>query len=235
MRKILGSIKECDAKYRLIENGDVIAVGISGGKDSLVLFQALHYYQQYSKKQFKIIGIHIDVGFSGENFQFISEWAKQKEYQLLIEKTAIYRILEKYKNHDNICCSRCSNLKKGALVKAAKKYGCNKIALGHHYNDGIETLFLNIFYGGKCRSFLPKMFLNRESITMIRPLFLEFESEIRRTAEKLKLPVMISGCPREGLTKRSELKNFINEIKKNFPDSEKNLKNALIDLTEKEN
>lgn len=226
MKKILAKIRKADELYSLIEDGDRIAVGISGGKDSTLLLYALHLYQYLCKnslnKNFEVIGIHIDLNFGEEDFKPLIDLFKKYNINYISEPSKIADILKINLKNDKIQCSLCSKLKKGAVIKTAKKYHCNKVAFAHHADDAIETLFLNMIYGGKLATFDPKMYLTNSKITFIRPLIKVYENEIIDAVKRLKLPKLKSGCPNDGYTKRQDIKELLASIYQQFPEAKDN-------------
>lgn len=226
LKKVLGSLRNADNAYDLIQDKDKIAVGISGGKDSVLLLYCLSLYKKFSKKDFDIVGISIDVGFEN-NLKPIIDFFLKQNITIVVEKTKIKDILELHKHHDNLDCSLCANLKKGALVKVSKDLGCNKIALGHNVDDAIETLLLNQIYGGKIATFQPKQILSRDNMTLIRPLVYASENDIRKTCTQLSLPIVASNCPRDGYSKRQDIKELLEGVYKQYPSARKNFQRML--------
>lgn len=226
LRKILGSLRRVDEAYGLIANGDKIAVGLSGGKDSMLLLYCLSLYQRFSQKSFSIIGISIDIGFDNE-IEKALQYFSSMGVTILIEKTRIKNILELHKLHDHLDCSLCSNLKKGALVKVSKESGCNKIALGHNADDAVETLFLNQIYGGKIATFQPVQYLSRDNVSLIRPFIYAYESEIATVCEQIGLPIIPSNCPQDGVSKRQDIKIMLSKLYKEYPQARKNFLKML--------
>jgi len=231
LKKILGSIQQADRDYNLISDGDRIAVGLSGGKDSNLLLYALNCYRKIAKKKlrkhFEVIGIHIDLGFGEEDMQPLYDLFKAEDVEIVVVKSKIAQILDLYKHNDRIQCSRCSQLKKGAVVKTAKDNGCNKIAYGHHGDDAIETLLMNQIYGAKLATFEPSCFLSRQAITLIRPFCLCWEKDIKNCGLSLGLPALKSGCPMDGYTKRQTMKDLLKDLEKQFPDIKKNMLHSI--------
>lgn len=233
LKTILGKIHQADLDYQMIEDGDKIAVGVSGGKDSLLLLYALYRYrnfvQVHDHKDFQVMGIHLEMGFPDMNFQPVREFMGHYGIPYYDEPTRIYDILKLYPEKDGgISCSRCSQLKKGAMIQAAKRLGCNKTAFAHHGDDAIETLWMNMLFGGRLRTFEPKMYLTRSQMTFIRPLIYCYEQEILTTAiHELHLPVVISTCPNDGYTKRAQTKAFLNHLYEEYPAAHANCLKAL--------
>lgn len=227
VKKVLAQIRKADEMFSLIEDKDKIAIGLSGGKDSSLLLYLLYLYQFLFKntynKEFEIVGIHIDLNFGEDNMEPLIDWFKQYPIEIFQEKSKIRDILELNKTKkDKIDCSLCSTLKKGAVIKAAKKLGCNKVAFAHHADDAIETLFMNMINGGRIATFDPKMFLTNSEITFIRPLCLSFESDIAKTCKILEIPIIKSGCPNDGYTQRQEIKELLHSIYHRYPGAKQN-------------
>jgi len=221
LKKILGSIRKVDEIYHLIDANDKIAVGVSGGKDSVLLLYCLSLYQRFANKPFEVIGIAIDLGFKND-LSPISSFFQKLDIEFIIEPTHIARILDLNLNKDQIDCSLCSTLKKGALVKVAKDNHCNKIALGHNADDAIETLLLNSIYGGKLAVFQPKQYLSRDNISFIRPLIYAYETEILNACIKHHIPIVSSNCPKDGNSKRQAMKEMLTTLYDLYPQAKSN-------------
>lgn len=226
VRKILAQIRKSDELFNLIEDGDKIGVGLSGGKDSSLLLYLLHLYKYLFEntyhKTFEIVGIHINLGFGEEDFAPLLDWFKQYPINIECENSQINEILDLNKHKDRIDCSLCSTLKKGAVIKKAKSLGCNKVAFAHHADDAIETLFLNMIYGGRIATFDPKMYLDNSDTTFIRPFSLSFESDIAKACRQLQIPIIKSGCPNDGYTQRQEIKELLHSIYHKYPQAKEN-------------
>jgi len=226
IRKILSTMRKADEMFSLIEDGDKIAIGISGGKDSSLLLYAMHLYQFLAKnafnKSFEILGIHINMNFGEDDISPLEKFFQENNIPFYKEDSKIADILSLNKKKGEIQCSLCSTLKKGAVIKAAKENGCNKIAFAHHADDAIETLFLNMIYGARINTFDPKMYLTSSNTTFIRPFSLTFENDILKTCKELNIPIIQSGCPNDGFTKRQEIKEMLHNIYHQFPGSKEN-------------
>lgn len=226
VKKILAQVRKADEMFSLIEDKDRIAIGLSGGKDSSLLLYIMYLYrflyENTYHKSFEIIGVHIDLGFGEDNFDELLNWFKEYPIEIYSEKSKIKDILNLNLHKNRIDCSLCSTLKKGAVIKAAKKLDCNKVAFAHHSDDAIETLYMNMIYGGRIATFDPKMFLTNSEITFIRPFCLSFESDIAKTAKKLEIPLIKSGCPNDGFTQRQEIKELLHGIYHKYPQAKEN-------------
>ncbi len=236
MKKILAQVRKADSMFHMIEDKDRIAVGLSGGKDSGLLLYTLYLYQFLYRntyhKDFEIVGVHIDLNFGEDEFTPLLEWFSQYPIEIHTETSKIADILDRNRTKKGkIDCSLCSTLKKGAVIRAAKELGCNKVAFAHHADDAIETLLMNMIYGGRIATFDPKMYLTDSETTFIRPFCLSFESDIARTCKQLNIPRISSGCPNDGYTKRQEIKELLHSIYHTYPQAKENF---LLSLYNKE-
>ncbi len=226
MKKILAQVRKANEMFGLIEDGDRIAIGLSGGKDSSLLLYAMYLfhflYENTYRKRFEIVGVHIDLGFGEEDISPMLEWFSRYDIRIHSEASKIRDILELNLHKDRIDCSLCSTLKKGAVIRTAKSLGCNKVAFAHHADDAIETLFMNMIYGGRIATFDPVMYLDNSETTFIRPFCLSFESDIARTCRQLEIPVIKSGCPNDGFTKRQEIKELLHSVYHTYPQAKEN-------------
>ncbi len=210
MQRILSTMRRAIQDYNMLQAGDRIAVGVSGGKDSLVLLTALAAFRRFSEIPFEVMGITISMGFDGMDYGPIAEFCKEIGVEYVVKKTDIAEILFDVRKEKNPC-SLCSRMRRGALNDLAKENGCNKVALGHNNEDVIETFFLSLFYEGRLNSFSPFTYLTRREIAVIRPLIYAAESDIRGYARRANLPMVKNLCPMDGVSKRQDMKDFINE------------------------
>ncbi len=222
MKNLIKKIGLADKDYGMINDGDVIAVGLSGGKDSTLLLFALEHYRIKSRKNFKLIGIHLNLGFNGEDYTPVKVFFDHLNIENHIYDTQVSEILELNKKDDKIQCSLCSKFKKGIVIQKAIELGCNKVAFAHHADDAIETLFLNAIYGGKLATFDPEMYMSESKINFIRPFVYLKESEIIANAEEHQLPIKKSGCPNDGFTRRQEMKDLLNKLYQEYPTAHDN-------------
>lgn len=231
IREILAAIRRADETFNLIENGDRIAIGISGGKDSIVLFYALTLYQKFSNKDFEIVPIMLDLGFSTFDAENYKHYFQNLGYELLVsDSRQVFKILEIQQKEQRLAklpCSICSRMKKAAINKEANDIKANKVAFAHHMDDALETLMMNMISGGRLATFAPKMFLENAKITFVRPLIFVDEATIIKTQQELDLPVMKSGCPNDKKTRREDIKNLLNDIYKNTPEAKTNFQLML--------
>ena len=213
MKRILSHMRRAIDDYNMISDGDKIAVGISGGKDSLALLSALSAYRKFAKKDFSLVAITIDMGFEGMDFSPIEEFCKKLDVPYFVKKTEIGQVIFDIRKESSPC-SLCSKMRRGALNELAKEQGCNKVALGHHNEDVIETFFLSLFYEGRLNSFSPVTYLSRINLDVIRPLIYVPEGDIKGYAKRTELPVVKNLCPQDGVSKRQDMKDFINDKNK---------------------
>ncbi len=234
MKEILKQLRKADEAFQLIQDDDVVVVGVSGGKDSMLLTKALALYQKFEHKQFKVIAVHMKMGFPGMDAKAIKTFCESLAIPYYEEEVPIYEILQNYKKDDgSIDCSRCSKLKRGAIVAIAKKLNANKIAFGHHGDDAVETFMLNAIYSGKAQTFQPKIEYEDNGITFIRPLVYLHEQQIMKTIRKEEIPVVASTCPKDGNSQRSHIKQLLNTLYQDFPSAKHNLLLMLNDRDSK--
>lgn len=212
MQKILGYMRKAITEFDLISDGDKIAVGVSGGKDSLVLLAGLVRLRSFIGIDYELTAITEDPCFGGVpgDYSEIEKLCESLGVEYVLERSRIGEIVFDIR-HEEHPCSLCARLRRGALHNAAVKSGCNKVALGHHCNDAVETFIMNLFVEGRIGCFAPKSFLDRREITVIRPLVFAPEVEIRRAAKRENLPIVKSKCPADGNTMREQTKQFLAE------------------------
>ncbi len=210
MQRVLGYMRKAIQEFDLIQNGDRIAVGVSGGKDSVALLIGLQMLRRFIGIDYELTAVTLDPRFGGVPGDYSAIETLCKEYQIpyLIKRTQIGEIVFDARQESNPC-SLCARMRRGALHDAAKEAGCNKVALGHHYNDVIETFMMNLFLEGRLGCFAPKSYLSRKDLWMIRPLVFAPEKEIRRSVERNGLPIVKSKCPADGHTQRQTMKEFL--------------------------
>ncbi|MBP3941353.1 MAG: tRNA 2-thiocytidine(32) synthetase TtcA [Christensenellaceae bacterium] len=226
MKKVLGCIRRASDDYNMIADGDKIAVGLSGGKDSMLLLRALTLYKRFSKKNFDLVAITVDLGFGNFDTALIRNYCDSLGVECHILNTEIADVVFNIRKETNPC-SLCAKMRKGALYTAAKELGCNKAAFAHHADDVIETLLLSLFFEGKMRTFLPVTYLSRMDITLIRPLIYLPEQDVINAVAKNEIPIAKSPCPANGNTKREVIKNLVKDLRKINPDIKKSLFAAI--------
>ena len=218
MQKILGYLRRAVQEYGLIENGDKIAVGISGGKDSLVLLTALREFQRFGLLEYSLVGITLDPQFGGvpTDYAPVAAYCDEIGVPYHLIRTRIGEIVFEHRQERHPC-SLCAKLRRGALHDHAKALDCNKLALGHHVNDAVETFLMNLFIEGRLGCFAPKSYLARRDLTLIRPLCFAPEKDIRRAARENIPEIIKSRCPVDGHTTRENMKQFIYRQEKEKP------------------
>jgi len=226
MKKVLGCLRKAVEDFNMIQEGDRIAVGVSGGKDSLILLKALKLYQYFSPVKYEIEAITLTMGLDGFDLTGVQEFCKELEIPYTIRETQIGRIVFDVRKEKNPC-SLCAKLRRGALHNVALERGCRKVALGHHREDVIETVFLSLFYEGRFNTFSPVTYLDRKGITLIRPLVYAPEADIIGAARRHKVPIVKNPCPMNGHSQRQYMKNLIKNIAKDIPDVQERILGAL--------
>ena len=211
MQKILSKLRKAIEDYNMIEEGDKIAVALSGGKDSVTLLYALKNLQIFYPKKFELIAITVNPGFEGFDTEILENIAKNVGVKLVIAKSDIKEIVFEVRKEKNPC-SLCANLRRGILNSVAKENGCNKIALGHNEDDVLETFLLNMIYAGNLSTFAPVSYMDRSNMTLIRPLIYTSEKMTKSFIKKNNILVMPKVCPMDGVSKRE----YATELLKNF-------------------
>jgi len=212
---LLNKVKRALRKFNLIEDGDNIAVGVSGGKDSMILLYALAIIRKITPLKFNIYAVTLDLGWNND-FTPLHDFCVSLDIPYYIKQTEIGKIIYEERQEKNPC-SLCTKMRRGALNNYAKELGCNKVALGHHLDDAIETFMLSLTYEGRISTFLPKSYLSRIDLTSIRPLVFVYEKNISSIVNMLKIPVVVNNCPADGRTKRQEIKNLISQMETTNP------------------
>jgi len=226
MKKTLGCIRKADDDFHLIENGDRIAVGVSGGKDSLLLLHALSLYRRFTHKDFTLEAITVSNGIGNPDFSPVAELCKTLDIPYRIVETAIGDIVFNYR-HEKNPCALCAKMRRAVLANTCIELDCNKLALGHHRDDAISTLLLSLLHEGRFRTFHPRSTMSRTGITVIRPLVYLPESHVKHMLKELNLPVVPSCCPADGNTEREAAARIINQIRKAYPDFPERMLHAL--------
>lgn len=207
MRLTLGCIRRADEQFGMIEKDDRIAVGVSGGKDSLLLLNALALYRKFCKNPFELEAICLGLGYEPFDVSGVQALCDRLEVPFTYRKTDIKEVVFDIRKETNPC-AMCAKLRRGALNNLAKEHGCNKVALGHHREDVVETFLMSLFFEGRLHLFAPVTYLSRVDVTVIRPMIYVPEKHIIQLARKLELPIIHNPCPADGYTKRQEMKEL---------------------------
>ena len=225
MQRLMGLVRRCVEDYNMIEDGDKIAVGVSGGKDSLVLLKLLAALRGYHNKAFEVEAITIDMGL-GMDYTGIEALCRELAVPYTVVKTEIGPIIFDYRKEKNPC-SMCAKMRRGALNQALLDRGCNKLALGHHYDDAVETFLMSLIYEGRISCFQPVTHLDRTGITQIRPMLYIHERTVDNFAVRQNLPVLENRCPVDKTTKRAEIKELIYTLSQTYPDLKERIFGAM--------
>lgn len=226
MQRLVGLVRRCIDDYNMIEAGDRIAVGVSGGKDSLTLLRLLAELKKYYPKPFELEALTISMGYEEMDFSGVADLCKQLDVPFTVIPTEIAKIIFDYRKEKNPC-SMCAKMRRGALSSAMNERGINKIALGHHYDDAVETFLMSLLFEGRISCFEPVTYLDRSQVTQIRPLLYVEERDIRSFAQRMELPVVVNPCPADKHTKREEVKQLIADMKKDYPQLKHNVFSAM--------
>ena len=226
LQKLLSYTRQAVDEYDMIQEGDKIAVGISGGKDSLTLLYALSNLQKFYPKSFELVAITVDLGYPNFDLTGIEQLCKDLQVEYHIVSTKIGEMVTS-EQLEGSACSLCARLRKGALNDAAKELGCNKVAYGHHMDDVIETMMLALIYEGRFCSFWPVTHLDKSQLTVIRPMIYVPEAEVKGFENKMQLPITKNPCPIDGSTKREYIKSLIKQLNTENPGVKKRLFHAI--------
>ena len=225
MQKLMGLVRRCVDDYDMIKSGDRIAVGVSGGKDSVVLLRLLAGLREYFDKPFELAAITIDMGL-GMDYSEIGRLCDELNVPYHIVKTEIAPIIFDHRKEKNPC-SMCAKMRRGALNQAILDLGYHKLALGHHYDDAVETFMMSLIYEGRISCFQPVTDLDRSGILQIRPMLYIHEKTVDNFAKRMELPIIENRCPVDKTTKREEIKQLIFELSKTYPDLKERIFGAM--------
>ena len=227
LQKLLSLTRQAIDTYGMIEENDKIAVGISGGKDSLTLLYALSHLRRFYSRKFNVVAVTVDLGFNNLALEEIREFCKKLDIEYHIIKTQIAEIVFQVREESNPC-SLCAKMRKGALNDAVKELGCNKVAYAHHKDDLLESMMMSFLFEGRIHTFAPVTYLDRSKLTVIRPLLFLYEGDVKGFVKEYQLPVVKSPCPVDGSTKREDMKNLIKEINYKYPGSKTRMLHAIF-------
>ena len=225
MQKMMGLVRRCVEDYHMIEDGDKIAIGVSGGKDSLALLVLLAGLRKYNTKKFDLEAITIDMGL-GMDYSGVEKLCEEWEVPYTVVKTEIAPIIFDYR-HEKNPCSMCSKMRRGALNEAILSKGYSKLALGHHFDDAVETFVMSLIFEGRISCFQPVTDLDRTGIVQIRPMLYIHEKTIDNFVTRMNLPVIQNRCPVDKSTKREEIKQLIYQLSMTYPDLKERIFGAM--------
>ena len=226
MQHILALVRRCVEDYHMIEDGDTIAVGVSGGKDSVLLLCALARLRKFYPRKFDLVAITIDSAVPGMDFAPIKKLCEELEVPYYIEVVPTYEIVFLSRKEKNPC-SLCAKMRRGALSTKLNELGIKKIALGHHFDDAVETFLMNLLLEGRIGCFQPVTYLDRTDVTQLRPMLYAEERDVQNAVNRLGLPVVVNTCPADGSTQREETKELLKNLEKSYPNLRRKIFGAI--------
>ena len=226
INKFSGLVRRCVEDYKMIADGETIAVGVSGGKDSIALLCALANLRGYYPKRFELQAVTLDMGFEGMDFSPVAKLCEKLDVPYTLRQSDLVRVIFHERREKNPC-SLCAKMRRGALNDLIKELGIRKIALAHHYDDAIETFLMSLLFEGRLSCFQPVTNMSRADTTQIRPMLYVGEGTIRNLVEKLSLPVVENPCPMNGVSKREEVKTLLKTLSLSYPDLKSKIFGAM--------
>lgn len=226
MQKILGQMRKAVEEFHMIEEGDRVAVALSGGKDSITLLMALKNLQRFYPKKFELIAITVNPGFEFFDTSILYDICKEIDVKLVVAESHIKEIVFDIRKEKNPC-SLCANLRRGILNTTAIEHNCNKIALGHNEDDVLETFLMNVLYTGNISTFAPVSYMDRSKMTLIRPLIYVSEKQTNNFIKRKEITIMPKACPMDGFSKREEIKQLLYNLSKQIPHVRANMYGAI--------
>ena len=226
LNEFTGTVRRAVDDYDMICENDRIAVGVSGGKDSMLLLAAMNHLKSFYPKHFELEAITIELGFEGMDFTPVADYCREHDIPYTCVKTDIKEIVFDVRKEDNPC-SLCAKMRKGALNDAIRERGFNKLALGHHFDDAVETYMMSLLFEGRISCFRPVTFLDRSGITQIRPMIYAGEQKISNLAQTLNVPVVVNPCPMDKASKRHEIKTLLKSLSADYPDMKSKVFGAM--------
>ncbi len=226
LNEFSGTVRRAIDDYQMIDEGDRIAVGVSGGKDSMLLLAALQHLSTYYPKHFTVEAITIELGFDGMDFAPVQKYCETIGVVYTCLKTDIKEIVFDVRKEDNPC-SLCAKMRRGAINDTIKQRSIRKLALGHHFDDAVETLMMSLLFEGRISCFRPVTFLDRSGVTQIRPLIYAGEKKIAALVKELELPIVENPCPQDKTSKRYEIKNLLEQMSRTYPDMKSKIFGAM--------
>ena len=227
MKRMLGALRRADQDFQMIAPGDRVAVGVSGGKDSLALLVALAMYCRFAPRPFELVAVTVAMGLEPFDLSGVRALCERLEVPYSVKETQIAHIVFDERREKNPC-ALCARMRRGALAEACRELGANKLALGHHRDDALETLLMSVLYEGRLHTFQPVQPLEEAGVVQIRPLIYLSEKELIHAQRRLDLPVVKSPCPVDGGTRRAEMKELLDALCKRHPDAREKMLSALL-------
>ena len=224
MERFIGRVRKCLQEYRMIQRGDVVAVGVSGGKDSLALLYALHALRPYYPEPFDLRAVTLDMGFPGTDLAPVGEYCAGLGIPWDVEHSDLYRLIFEERKEQNPC-ALCARMRRAALCDLARKQGAGKLALAHSFDDAVETFLMSLVFEGRLHCFDPVTIY--EGVTVIRPMLYAGETAAKNAAQALSLPVIRSGCPMDGRSRRAEVKDLVSELSRRYPGFKNRIMGAM--------
>lgn len=228
LQKLLSLVRQAVERYGMIETGDRIAVGVSGGKDSLTLIMALKKLSEFYPEPFEVCGILVDLGYENTDSEEVRRFCEALPVEFSVVHTQIGQIVLEERKEKNPC-ALCAKMRKGALVQEALRMGCNKIAYAHHKDDFVETMLLSLIFQGQFYAFPPVTRFEDTKLTVLRPLMLVEEAQVRGFCNRYHIPVMKSPCPVDGTTKRAWAKELLGQIQREHPGAKERMFHAIAE------
>ena len=226
MQKLMSQVRKCVRDYNMLEPGDRVVAGVSGGKDSLALLRLMAELRDHSPVPFSLHAVTLDMGYEEMDFSPVADLCARLKVPYTVKQTQIREIVFDIRKEENPC-ALCAKLRRGILNDAALELGANKVALGHHYDDAIETFLLSIIYEGRLSSFLPVTYMDRTGLTLIRPMLYLHEKTISNFVTRENLPVVHNPCPADKNTKREDVKALLYELEGRYPGLKDNIFGGL--------
>ena len=226
MQKLMSQVRKCVRDYNMLEPGDRVVAGVSGGKDSLALLRLMAELRDHSPVPFSLHAVTLDMGYEEMDFSPVAELCARLKVPYTVKQTQIREIVFDIRKEENPC-ALCAKLRRGILNDAALELGANKVALGHHYDDAIETFLLSMIYEGRLSSFLPVTYMDRTGLTLIRPMLYLHEKTVSNFVARENLPVVHNPCPADKNTKREDVKALLYELEGRYPGLKDNIFGGL--------
>ena len=226
MQKLMSQVRKCVRDYNMLEPGDRVVAGVSGGKDSLALLRLMAELRDHSPVPFSLHAVTLDMGYEEMDFSPVAALCEQLQVPYTVKQTQIREIVFDIRKEENPC-ALCAKLRRGILNDAALELGANKVALGHHYDDAIETFLLSMIYEGRLSSFLPVTYMDRTGLTLIRPMLYLHEKTVSNFVARENLPVVHNPCPADKNTKREDVKALLYELEGRYPGLKDNIFGGL--------